>query len=481
IGYSDDYCPLYFLVDPKANNALDWDAAQAAQIKTAEDCFRAAAARGVDLSGYNTIENARDVEALRRALGYKQWNVWGISYGSYLGQAYLKQDPAGVRAAVIDAIVPFEQSVQFLRIALHYDRDLKLLGEACKADALCAKHFVDSQKRLEAAIEAVRKEPIVIENAIDKESFPNGKAVLFHNLIAGAPFQALYEQKNYGALPAFIDALANMVEKKDYAGLRAATAQAPVETGGRGFISQGMYNAIGCNDGWVASLEAAVKQDVAEFPALGALQGDPKYAAEQAAMCVRNGLAPRDPAWYQPLVTAIPMIVANGQMDPITPPPLAKAIMPGLKNGTYVEFPYAGHGPTRSVKCAGEFLTKFFDNPKAPVDTSCAKSMKAPTFIGPLYETRGPLRVAEAMAADPAKAALYMAWGGAAAFILVIGMIVYTIAPVARFVNSDQAMTTSGARPLAWVVSMLGGVSILGRGLARAKSSAAKVAMLLVG
>jgi hypothetical protein len=29
-------------------------------------------AAGVDLSGYNTIENARDVKALRRALGFEQ-------------------------------------------------------------------------------------------------------------------------------------------------------------------------------------------------------------------------------------------------------------------------------------------------------------------------------------------------------------------------------------------------------------------------
>lgn len=484
IGYSDDFCPMFGLLDPKATNALDWESAQAAQIKIVEECFKAAAAKGVDLTGYNTIENARDVEALRRALGFDKWNVWGISYGSYLGQAYLRQDPAGVRAAVIDAIVPFEQNVQFLRVVSHYDRDLKLLQKACDADKICAAHFAKSQARLEQAIAAVKKDPIVIDDAIDKESFPTGKAVLFHNIIAGLPFQALYEQKNYATLPAVIDALATMVEKRDFAGLRALTAQQPIETGGDAFISNGMYNAIACNDGWTAGLEAAVKQDLAEFPKLASFQGDPKYAAESAAACVRNGMPPRDAAWYEPLVTDIPMIVADGQMDPITPPPLAKAILPGLKNGTYVEFPYAGHGPTRSVKCAGEFLTKFFDAPTAKVDTKCADDMKAPAFTGPLFATQGHLKLAAMLAAKPESAAMVAAWAVVPALILLIGSLIYNAAPIARFVNSATgyaAAPTGGARTLAWLVSLAGAASVVGLGAAFALSSAANEFMVLVG
>ncbi len=481
IGFSEDFCPLYPLIDPKTANANDRDSAQAAQIKIAEDCFKAAAARGVDLSSYNTIENARDVKALRRALGLKQWNVWGISYGSYLGQAYLKEDAEGVRAAVIDAIVPLEQRVQFMRIATHFQRDLDLLDKACAANPVCAESFKSSSDRLKGAITKVAKEPIVIEDPIDDEVFPNGKATFFETIIAGIPFQAFYEQKTYATLPAMIDAMADMVDKKDYAALRTLTAGGPVETGGDAFISQGMYNAIGCNDGWVAGLEQAVIEDKAANPVLGAMQGDPKFAAEQAAMCVRNGMPPRPAQWYGALVTDIPMIVANGQMDPITPPPLAKAILPGLKNATYVEFPYAGHGPTRSVKCAGEFLTKFFDAPAAKVDTKCADDMKAPDFTGPLFRTDGVLRVAGAAFENPAMGGLFSLWLGVPGLILLIGAFVYSAAPVARFVNGDDVMSTAGARPLAWIVSLLGVASLAGLGLGIAMSTAANETMVLVG
>lgn len=481
IGFSEDFCPLYPLLDPKTANANDLDSAQAAQIKIAEDCFKAAAARGVDLSSYNTIENARDVKALRRALGLEQWNVWGISYGSYLGQAYLKEDGAGVRAAVIDAIVPLEQRVKFMRIATHFQRDLDLLDKACAVNALCAKNFKSSSDRLKSAITKVAAAPIVIEDPIDDELFPNGKATFFENIIGGVAFQALYEQKTYATLPAMIDALGAVVDKKDYAAFRTLTAGGAVATGGNAFISQGMYNAIGCNDGWVAGLEQAVIEDKAAHPELGRMQGDPKYAAEQAAMCVRNGMTPRPVEWYGALVTDIPMIVANGQMDPITPPPLAQAILPGLKNATYVEFPYAGHGPTRSVKCAGDFLTKFFDAPKSKVDTKCADDMKAPDFTGPLFRTDGVLRLAGAAAETPATGGLLSLWLGVPALILLIGSFIYSAAPIARFVNGDEAMSTSGARPLAWIVSVLGVVSLAGLGLGVAMTSAANQAMVLVG
>lgn len=40
--------------------------------------------RGIDLSGYNTTENAGDFADLRRVLGIRTWNVYGYSYGSDL-------------------------------------------------------------------------------------------------------------------------------------------------------------------------------------------------------------------------------------------------------------------------------------------------------------------------------------------------------------------------------------------------------------
>lgn len=480
IGFSNDFCPKYGLFDPAVANTPDWDAYGRAQTAQMEACFAAAKAERIDLSGYNTIENARDVEALRRALGFDQWNVWGISYGSILGQAYINQDPAGIRAVVLDAIVPITPGAHFQRIGTHFQRDLDLLDAACSANPTCARAFPDLQTRFKAAINKVKSQPIEVD-AIDTEQFPAGKGWFFHDLIGGAPFTALYEQDNYPTLPALIDAIARRVEKNDYKALRALTAGGGFGGPGGFGISRGMYNAIACNDGWMLYLKDAVSQDQREHPELASIFGDPALLDDQAALCKRYGMPPRPQEQYKTVVTDIPAVIANGQMDPITPPPLAQMIVPGFSRGTYVEFPYSGHGPTRSVKCAGEFLTKFFDAPEAEVDKSCPESLKAPDFSGKLYRTDGLLNLAAKFAEDPKTLAVPGLMIGVSSLFLLIGFAVYTLSPVARLLNRDVPSPTFGARPLAWLTALLGVVSATGLGAAVAMTVEANEMLFLGG
>lgn len=461
IGNSDDFCPKYALFDPAASNKDNFDEYQRGGLVALESCFAAAKAARVDLSAYNTIENARDVEALRRALGFDKWNVWGISYGSILGQAYIKQDPAGIRAILLDAIVPIVPGAHFQRIGTHFQRDLDLLEKACTADKTCAKSFPDFQARLKAAMVKTKVDPIAVD-AIDTELFPAGKGWFFADLVGGIPFSALYEQDNYPTLPALIDAIARKIEKGDSDSFRLLTAAGE---GGGGFeISQGMYNAIACNDGWFGQLHDAVAQDALDHPELSGLLPTPELIDEISAICKRYGMAPRPVDQYASVVTDIPAIIADGQMDPITPPPLAKAIVPGFSKGTYVEFPYAGHGPTRSVKCAGDFVTKFFDAPEEKVDTKCADDMKAPKFSGPLYQTDGVKRLAALASEDEKKVAGPALWFGLPALTLVVALLIYSLAPVARLINRDTAMPTLGARPLAFATALLGAAGAIGLG-----------------
>lgn len=480
IGFSDDFCPKFGLFDPSVGNVSDFDAYQRAGVAAIENCFAAAKAAKVDLSAYNTIENARDVEALRRALGLDQWNVWGISYGSILGQAYIKQDPAGIRAVVLDAIVPIIPGAHFQRIGTHYQRDLDLLDAACTEDGACARAFPDLQKRFKAAIAKANAAPIEVE-AIDKELFPAGKGWFFGDLIGGIPFSSLYEQDNYPTLPAFIDALARTVEKGDAKAWRLLTAGGPGGGPGGAEISQGMYNAIACNDDWWGQLHEAVAQDRAEHPELASFLPPPELIDEIAAICKRYGMKPRPAEQYASVVTDIPSVIANGAMDPITPPPLAKAILPGFSKVTYVEFPYSGHGPTRSQKCGGDFLTKFFDAPTAKVDTTCADEIKRPKFSGPLYRTPGFLKLAALAAEDEKKVAVPALWFGLPALVLLVGFFVYALSPVARLINRDGGMPTLGARPLAFLTALAGVGSIAGLGYGAYATYEANEILLLSG
>ena len=89
--------PLHF---PKIEHrsALDdmYDAA------TVADCRRSLEA-SADLSQYTTEAAAHDIDAIRAALGYPKIDLMGMSYGTFLEQAYIKLYPSLVRAAVLIA------------------------------------------------------------------------------------------------------------------------------------------------------------------------------------------------------------------------------------------------------------------------------------------------------------------------------------------------------------------------------------------
>lgn len=465
IGFSDDFCPEFSNADPAAQNVSTYVASARASLQILETCFARARDAGVDLAGYNTIENARDVKALRRALGFDQWNMWGISYGSVLGQAYLHEDPEGIRAAVIDAIVPIDPAINFQGIARYYQRVLTILSDLCAEDASCAADFPDFEERLKQAIKAVEAEPIKVPNALDLERFPSGEATFFHDIIAGLPFIQFYEQDNYPTLPAMIDALADIVERKDYDRFRLLTSGQSMG-GGFGGISQGMYNAIACNDGWVTSYRESFERDAKDHPVLSLINGQLTLADEIVALCEKYGMSPRDPADFAPRMIKTRTVIAEGAMDPITPPPFAEAILPNFLNGSYVEWPYAGHGPTRSVECAGAFLTDFYDDPHGELDTSCADDMEKPSFAGPLYRDDAFLRLLAQAEDDPKKLAAPMALLGLAILFLPFAFLVYTAAPVARLINSDRGDPTGGARLMAWLTAALGAGSLIGLGYA---------------
>lgn len=67
---------------------------------------------GADLAGYNTIENALDLDALRRHLGAEKIVLWGTSYGSHLALAALKVMEDKIDKVVISSAEGLDQTVK---------------------------------------------------------------------------------------------------------------------------------------------------------------------------------------------------------------------------------------------------------------------------------------------------------------------------------------------------------------------------------
>lgn len=68
----------------------------------AQGCARNA---GASLRHYNSLNNARDLDVLRAALGEKKLSFMGASYGTYFGALYASLFPSHVRRMVFDSAV----------------------------------------------------------------------------------------------------------------------------------------------------------------------------------------------------------------------------------------------------------------------------------------------------------------------------------------------------------------------------------------
>jgi pimeloyl-ACP methyl ester carboxylesterase len=71
----------------------------------ARDCASQSAAQTALLHDMTTVDSAQDMDSIRQALGQKQINYYGFSYGTYLGQVYGTLFPSRVRRMILDSNV----------------------------------------------------------------------------------------------------------------------------------------------------------------------------------------------------------------------------------------------------------------------------------------------------------------------------------------------------------------------------------------
>jgi pimeloyl-ACP methyl ester carboxylesterase len=92
-------------------NRPEYDPAKAPGVVAAwqarAERYAAACAKkgGALLSHLTTADAAKDLDTIRKALGAKQINFYGFSYGTYLGQVYATLFPQNLRRAVFDGVV----------------------------------------------------------------------------------------------------------------------------------------------------------------------------------------------------------------------------------------------------------------------------------------------------------------------------------------------------------------------------------------
>ena len=120
----------------------------------AKECTAFWQKAGIDILGYTTVESAHDLNALRLHFKAKKVTLWGISYGSHLAFAALKQYPHHIDKVVIASAEGLNQTVKLpAQSDAYFDRVQQAINTQASSSAL----YPDIKaliKRVHAQLEA---------------------------------------------------------------------------------------------------------------------------------------------------------------------------------------------------------------------------------------------------------------------------------------------------------------------------------------
>jgi pimeloyl-ACP methyl ester carboxylesterase len=123
-------------------------------------CVHEITATGVDLRQYNSVASANDAVALMNALGYRTFNIYGISYGTRLALVMMRDHPnAGMRSVVLDSSFPPEIP-GFERFVTEAHEVVMQLFSDCKLDPVCNDAYPNLKERFKTLLRDAEVTPI---------------------------------------------------------------------------------------------------------------------------------------------------------------------------------------------------------------------------------------------------------------------------------------------------------------------------------
>ncbi len=338
------------------------DRAQEESLDALARCRQRLLDDGIDLTDYNSINNAHDVEAIRRALEYDQWNLYGISYGTKLGLEVLRQHPEAVRTAVLDSVYPPQVDSVRDNPETFVDSYEAVLA-ACSREAACAAQG-DLAVRINQVVADLDAEPIQVEvedwiEGVSDQIFVTGETVV------GVVVGALYSPYRFTDIP-------EMIAELEIGRTDALEAFLSQDRSTERFFSDGMFYAFACNE----EISFADEDEVA-----AALPADPfgqtdrfdlasntGSSAFDTCRAFENGRAPSSS--NDAVVSDRPTLLMAGRYDPVTPVAWATDAAQTLSNGILVVAEHGSHGVSPG-ECGMAIMRQFLDAPETEPDIGC--------------------------------------------------------------------------------------------------------------
>lgn len=326
--------------------------------------------QGIDLALYTTPTNSHDAMELMKLLGEtKQWNIYGVSYGTRIALDLIRRYPQQIRSVILDSVYPPEKQ-ELLELPFLYDSAFSRLLQGCKANLNCTRTFPQLETALFSMLKQLRNKPVTL-TVTDFTTDRKVKVALTEQNLADVIFYALYQTEFISQLPAALVAMQQgkyelikpMVEEYVYILMDTDS-------------SEGVYWSVECHDSDnQVSLETFLA-NLAKFPRVKDLVD----TAWHNWYCHQWPVESAADSFRQPVSSEIPTLLLAGSYDPITPPLWTKTVAQRFNNGYFFEFPDIGHGVIDGNECASTLVRNFLRHPYHKPEESCLNQLKGIEF-----------------------------------------------------------------------------------------------------
>jgi pimeloyl-ACP methyl ester carboxylesterase len=153
-------CPEIEVLTPSllgtSDDALD---GTKRMIDATRDCYHRVLREGHDPNAYRTRDSAEDLHELRVALGIRQWNVYGVSYGTRLALTYIREHPDDFRSVILDSVYPPQIDFYGEKV-WQMQRVFDAVFDACETDNACRAWYPNLPSRLLKLVSRLNVAPI---------------------------------------------------------------------------------------------------------------------------------------------------------------------------------------------------------------------------------------------------------------------------------------------------------------------------------
>ena len=355
------FCPE--LGQPDASGVLNSDLLGVPAVRACRERLE----KRADLRQYTTEIAVDDLDEVRQALGYKQINLYGTSYGTRVAQVYMRRHPSSLRTVSMKGIVPPSLASPATHARAGEEAWQRLL-KRCQTDELCARNYPTLEADLRTLLKRLEESPVLALPPV--RNGPSGIRVS-PGLFAEAFRFFLYAPESSARAPRLLRDLVT-----DRPGLAENALGTRVLFSGER-LAAGFFLSVSC-----AEDIPYLPKNIAPLAA-GAFGGDYRLRQQMQACTAwpRGGVSAQHRG---PSKSDIPTLLLSGEFDPITPPSGGEELLRGLPRGLHVVIRNNGHPIGNAEQCISKMIGALIDQGSTNgLDPSCASTIPAVPFLLP--------------------------------------------------------------------------------------------------